>query len=94
MEVIIDEIQSYEDSPAELIFDDFEELIFPHHPLGKNILGNPDLLRKFTSEDALRFVHRHYRLDKWYSLPWVIFHLQKSSIHSKTDSRYCFVDNR
>ncbi len=64
VEVIIDEIQSYEDSPAELIFDDFEELIFPHHPLGKNILGNPDLLRKFTSEDALRFVHRHYRLDK------------------------------
>lgn len=61
VEVIIDEIQSYEDSPAELIFDDFEELIFPHHPLGKNILGNPSLLRQFTSEDALRFVHRYYK---------------------------------
>ena len=45
VEVIIDEIQSYEDSPSELIFDDFEELIFPNHPLGRNILGKPDLLR-------------------------------------------------
>ena len=61
VEVIIDEIQSYEDSPAELIFDDFEELIFPDHPLGRNILGNPELLRKFTSEDAQHFVHRHYQ---------------------------------
>lgn len=61
VEVIIDEIQSYEDSPSELIFDDFEELIFPDHPLGRNILGKPELLRGFKSEDALRFVHRYYR---------------------------------
>lgn len=61
VEVIIDEIQSYEDSPAELIFDDFEELIFPNHPLGRNILGKPDLLRNFTSQDALNFTRRYYR---------------------------------
>lgn len=61
VEVIIDEIQSYEDSPAELIFDDFEELLFPDHPLGRNILGKPDVLRSFKSEDALRFTSRHYR---------------------------------
>ena len=53
VEVIIDEIQSYEDSPSELIFDDFEELIFPDHPLGRNILGRPDQLRDFRTEDAL-----------------------------------------
>ena len=41
-EVIIDEIQSYEDTPSELIFDDFEDLIFRGHPLGRNILGNPE----------------------------------------------------
>ena len=63
VEVIIDEIQSYEDSPSELIFDDFEELIFPNHPLGRNILGKPDLLRQFKSEDALRFTSRYYRPD-------------------------------
>lgn len=61
VEVIIDEIQSYEDSPAELIFDDFEELIFPEHPLGRNILGKPEQLRRFGSQDALRFTGRYYR---------------------------------
>ena len=61
VEVIIDEIQSYEDSPSELIFDDFEELLFPDHPLGRNILGKPDVLRSFKSEDALRFTSRYYR---------------------------------
>ena len=45
-EVIIDEIQSYEDTPSELIFDDFEDMIFRNHPLGRNILGRPDLLKK------------------------------------------------
>ena len=61
VEVIIDEIQSYEDSPAELIFDDFEELIFPNHSLGRNILGKPERLRQFVSDDALRFVNRYYK---------------------------------
>lgn len=63
VEVIIDEIQSYEDSPSELIFDDFEELVFPNHPLGRNILGKPDFLRQFQTEDALRFTSRYYRPD-------------------------------
>lgn len=60
-EVIIDEIQSYEDTPSELIFDDFEDLIFRNHPLGRNILGKPDLLRGFRSEDVLLFTRRYYQ---------------------------------
>ena len=63
VEVIIDEIQSYEDTPQELIFDDFEELIFPDHPLGRNILGRPETLRTYRSEDALRFTRQLYRPD-------------------------------
>lgn len=63
VEVIIDEIQSYEDSPSELIFDDFEELLFPNHPLGRNILGKPEQLRQFKSENALKFTSRYYRPD-------------------------------
>lgn len=59
-EVIIDEIQSYEDTPSELIFDDFEDMIFRNHPLGRNILGRPDLLKKFRSEDAMAFTSRFY----------------------------------
>lgn len=63
-EVIIDEIRSYEDSPAELIFDDFENLIFRGHPLGHNILGTPELLKTFRGEDAALFTARHYRPER------------------------------
>ena len=60
-EVIIDEIQSYEDTPSELIFDDFEDMIFRNHPLGRNILGKPELLRSFRTEDVLSFTRRFYQ---------------------------------
>ena len=59
-EVIIDEILSYEDNPSELIFDDFEDLIFRNHPLGHNILGKPELLRNFRTEHILDFTSRYY----------------------------------
>lgn len=61
VEVIIDEIRSYEDTPAELIFDDFENMLFPEHPLGRNILGQPEKLRTFKTDDALQFVNRYYQ---------------------------------
>ena len=60
VEVILDEIQSYEDTPSELIFDEFENLIFKGHPLGRNILGLPEQLKRFRSADALDFVRRYY----------------------------------
>ena len=63
VEVICDEIESYNDSPAELIYDDFENIIFEGHPLGHNILGKAEQLRTYTTEDALRFVRRNYRTD-------------------------------
>ena len=50
-EVIIDEINSYKDAPGELIFDDFEEMIFPDHPIGRNILGTPESLRNFSKKE-------------------------------------------
>ena len=62
--VILDEIQSYEDTPSELIFDDFEDLIFRGHPLGRNILGNPERLKAFRGEDAAAFTARLYRPDR------------------------------
>ena len=64
VEVICDEIESYNDSPAELIYDEFENLLFEGHPLGHNILGNAEHLRTYTTADALRFVNRNYRPDK------------------------------
>ena len=62
-EVVCDEIESYEDSPAELIFDEFENLLFEGHPLGHNILGSSDNVRRFTPADCRRFTSRHYRPD-------------------------------
>ena len=63
VEVICDEIESYNDSPAELIYDEFENILFEGHPLGHNILGHAEQLRTYTTDDALRFVERNYRPD-------------------------------
>ena len=61
VEVICDEIESYNDSPAELIYDEFENIIFRGHPLGHSILGTAERVRKFTTEEALRFTQKHYQ---------------------------------
>jgi predicted Zn-dependent peptidase len=60
IDVVLDEINSYRDSPSELIFDDFEELIFNNYPIGKNILGNELSLQTFTSESLKTFVCNNY----------------------------------
>lgn len=61
VEVICDEIDSYKDSPSELIFDEFEALMYPSQPLGRDILGKAERLRQYTTADALRFTRRYYR---------------------------------
>ena len=63
VEVICDEIESYNDSPAELIYDEFENILFKGSPLGHNILGTAEQVRAFTTEDALRFTRKLYRPD-------------------------------
>lgn len=60
IEVICDEIESYNDSPAELIYDLFENIIFNGHPLGHNILGDAEQLRTYKSETAKSFTQRFY----------------------------------
>jgi predicted Zn-dependent peptidase len=63
-DVIIDEIQSYNDSPGELIFDAFEENIFKGHPLGKNVLGSEESVKQLKIEQAKNFMTRHYGVNK------------------------------
>ena len=63
VEVICDEIESYNDSPAELIYDEFENIIFKGSPLDHNILGTAEQVRSFKTEDALRFTRKLYRPD-------------------------------
>lgn len=60
VEVICDEIESYNDSPAELIYDEFENIIFRGHALGHSILGTAERVRNFTTKDALRFTQKYY----------------------------------
>ena len=59
-EVIIDEINSYKDSPSELIFDDFEAQMYQNHPLGMNILGTPESVKSFSKKDVQGFLSRFY----------------------------------
>lgn len=63
VDVICDEIESYNDSPAELIYDEFENLIFQGHPLGHNILGTREQVQTYTSLHARCFTSRYYRPD-------------------------------
>ena len=61
VDVICDEIESFKDSPSELIFDEFEQRLFAGSPLGRDILGTARRLKTYTTADALRFTRRHYR---------------------------------
>ncbi len=62
-DVICDEIESYNDSPSELIYDEFENMLFQGHPLGHHILGTREQVMSFTHDDACRFTQRYYRPD-------------------------------
>jgi len=62
-EVVLDEINLYKDSPSELIFDDFENLIFDGHALGHHILGEKKTLKTFNREQCVRFFHHFYQPD-------------------------------
>jgi len=59
-DIILDEINSYKDNPAEQIFDDFDEVVFDKHPLGRNILGTPDRIREFNRDWVHDFIRRNH----------------------------------
>ena len=62
-EVILDEINSYLDSPSDEIYDLFEEMVFKGHPLSRNILGTTDLVKGFKRQDILDFMAHNYSTD-------------------------------
>jgi predicted Zn-dependent peptidase len=63
-EVIAEEINSYKDTPSELIFDEFEELVFDGHPIARNILGTSKNINKFNRDSILRFIDNNYHTDQ------------------------------
>ena len=83
-DVVLDEIQSYNDSPSELIYDEFEELLFPHDPIGRNILGTEQSLETFDSARMQAFVRRNYTPDRMVvfamgniSFDWLVKKIEK-----------------
>ena len=64
--VILDEIESYEDSPSELIYDDFESLVFSGHPLAQPILGKRKTLKTIssTATHPLSWIENHFTPDR------------------------------
>lgn len=63
-EVVLDEINSYKDSPSEQIYDDFEDQVFMNHPLGRSILGSRELLPKLSREQIISFLEKKYNTDQ------------------------------
>ena len=63
-EVVVEEINSYKDSPSELIFDEFEEILYDGHPIARNILGTPELLKTFKKKHILKFMEENYHTDQ------------------------------
>ncbi len=63
-EVIIDEINSYRDNPAEEIYDEFENQLYRGHEMGRNILGTTELVNGYTRDDLLSFIKNNYSTNK------------------------------
>lgn len=63
-EVILDEINSYLDSPAEEIFDEFENNLYKGHEMGRNILGTTDLVSRYNRQDLCNFLKNNYSTDR------------------------------
>lgn len=63
-DVVLDEIQSYNDTPSELIYDEFENLLFKNHNIGRNILGTEESLNKIDSTRMKTFVNRTYTAER------------------------------
>ena len=63
-DVVLDEINSYKDTPGELIFDDFEELVYEGYHIGRNILGDEAAVEKISRDMILNFVRRNYSPDR------------------------------
>ena len=68
-DVVLEEINSYLDNPADLIFDDFEELIFAGQTIGRNILGTQESVRSFSREKLSAFVEKTTIPIRWCSVP-------------------------
>lgn len=62
--VILEEMAMYLDNPEDAIQDDFDEVIFPNHPLGYNILGTQESIKAFRQKDFKKFIAENINTHK------------------------------
>jgi predicted Zn-dependent peptidase len=60
--VILEELKMYQDQPQEHVQNIFEELMWPGHPLGRDIAGTQESVSRLTRDDILEYADAHYRL--------------------------------
>ena len=63
-DVVVEEIKMYEDAPEDHVFDHYEALLYPDHPLGRPVIGTPESVRSFTQDDLARYIGQHYVPDR------------------------------
>lgn len=63
-DVVIEEMRMYEDAPEEIIFDRFDSVLYPGHPMGRPVIGVEDTIRSFSRPQLLSFLGTHYTLDR------------------------------
>lgn len=59
-DVVVEEIKMYEDSPEDNVFDHYEAMMYPGHPLGRPVIGTPESVRSFDRDGLVAFLDRHY----------------------------------
>ncbi len=60
--VILEELRMYQDQPQEYVQNLFEELIWPEHPLGRDVAGTEESVARLTRDDILEYANARYRL--------------------------------
>ncbi|GHC71570.1 M16 family metallopeptidase [Limoniibacter endophyticus] len=63
-QVILQEIGAANDTPDDIVFDHFSETAFRHQTLGRPILGTPETVQSFTSDQLRSFIERQYSADR------------------------------
>lgn len=63
-QVVLQEINATQDTPDDIVFDYFTETAFRHQTIGRPILGTPDSVRSFTSDNLRSFMNEHYSADR------------------------------
>src|SRR5438876_9834260 len=60
--VILEELKMYQDQPQDYVLNLLEEVIWPEHPLGRDIAGTEQSVARLTRDDILEYADAHYRL--------------------------------